>query len=151
MGAARPAHAKFPRGVVPQKHFWFSYGVRYTRPQEAALSLTLARAMSTDTFYTAGWFAQAEPGLGGGKLSVGYAAIDPSNHFWKPFAFAVGVKGSVLRTWGYPHGPPPGQTLVGPEVDLTFAYVKVSGGYLWRAGGAAGRSGRLTWGIGAGF
>jgi hypothetical protein len=148
---ARPAHAKFPAGYVPRERSWFSYGIRYTHPQKGALSLTLARAKDTDTFYTAGWFAQAEPGLGGGKLSLGYGAIDPSGTPWKPFSFGLGLKASVLRTWGEPRGTLPGQTLVGPEADLTIAYVKLSAGYLWRAGGTRGSRGVFTWGVGAGF
>lgn len=151
LSAAAPAHAKFAPGHVPRDHLWFSYGVRYTHPQRAAVSLTLARAMETDTAFTAGWFAQVEPGLGGGKVSAGLVAFDSTRSPWTPFAFGAAIKGTALRTWGTPHDSPPGQTLLGPEVDLTVLYFKLSAGYLWRAGGAPGPAGRFTWGVGAGF
>jgi hypothetical protein len=130
---------------------WFAYGVRYTQPQKAAASLTIMRAMETDTKMVTGWFAQAEPGLGGGKVSVGFGALTPSDHALLPPIFGAGAKASLLRTWGSPQGAPSGQTLLGPEIDLALPYVKLSTGYLWRVGGATETGGQFTWGVGVGF
>jgi hypothetical protein len=108
--------------------------------------------MESDTGLVTGWFLQAEPGLDGGKLSLGLGGFSNSDHRAIPPMFAMGLKASVLRTWGSPRGLIPRQTLLGPEVDITMFYVKLSAGLLVRVGGPDGLSRTsFTWGIGAGF
>jgi hypothetical protein len=107
--------------------------------------------MESDVRLVSGWFVQAEPGLAGGKLSVGYGALSPSEQTWLPPIFGAGVKASVMRTWDSSREMPPGETLLGPEFDFTLPYVKLSAGYLWRIGGPEAGRGHFTWGIGAGF
>jgi len=131
---------------------WFSYGARWTSPQKAAFSLAAMRAMEGDEGVVAGWFLQAQPGLAGGRLSVGYGVLEPANHAWVPPGFAAGLKASVLRTWGSPHDLPAGLTLLGPEVDLTLFHVNLSAGWLWRVGGELqSANGVFAWGLGFGF
>ena len=96
-------------------------------------------------------FVQAEPGLGGGKVSVGIGGLSPSDRIWIPPIFGAGLKVSAMRTWGSPEGIAPGQTLLGPELDFTLCFVKLSAGYMWPAGGNEGQAGYFTWGVGVGF
>lgn len=144
------AMAKWRPGYVPQERTWFSYGGRFTQPQGATASLTVMRAMETDTMMVSGWFAQAEPGLGGGKLSLGLGGMGLSERRGLPPVYAAGVKASVVRTWGSPIGADKDRTLVGPEADLTICYVKLSAGYLWPVDGGD-KAGLFTWGVGLGF
>jgi hypothetical protein len=96
------------------------------------------------TFLPKGLLLQAEPGLGGGKLAVGYAKG------LLPYA-AGGVKATVLRTWGHPWGVPTGKTYLGVEADASF-FVRLSLGALWRTGDHDGSSRfLLTGGLGLGF
>jgi hypothetical protein len=150
--SASRAEAKRPAGWQPQLRTWFSYGARWTSPQKAALSLTAMRAWEGDEGWVRGWFLQAEPGLGGGTLSVGYGVLDPSEHSWLPPQFAAGVKASLLHTWGTPSEVPAATTLLGPELDITVFCVKASVGWLGKVGGPPGAaSGVFTWGLGVGF
>ena len=116
------------------------------------MSITVMRAMESDTGVVTGWFVQAEPGLAGGKVSLGVGGLLNSDHRAVPPMFAMGIKASALRTWGSPRDLPPRQTLLGPEIDITVFYVKLSAGILVRvAGPGNGRRTSFTWGIGAGF
>jgi hypothetical protein len=149
---ASSAEAKRPAGWKPQLQTWFSYGVRWTSPQEGAVSLTAMRAWEGDEGWVNGWFLQAEPGLAGGKLSVGYGLLAPSERTWLPPEFAAGIKASVLRTWGTPSDVPGATTLLGPELDITVFRVKASVGWLGKVGGPPDApSGVFTWGLGVGF
>ncbi|MEW6058320.1 MAG: hypothetical protein AB1540_17095 [Bdellovibrionota bacterium] len=111
-----------------------------------------------------GLLLQIEPGLGGGKASVGAAWMEEIRPF-ELDATAIEVAGlwvklSLLRTWGYPvrfgledvdHTPFPaletGQTLIGGEVGLAFA-AKFTIGYLYSLDS---NDGFLTGGVGLGF
>jgi hypothetical protein len=108
--------------------------------------------MESDTGLVTGWFVQAEPGLDGGKVSIGIGGLSVSDHRAVPPMFAIGVKASGMRTWGSPRGLIPRQTLLGPEVDITIFYVKVSAGILVRIAGTNQQARTsFIWGIGAGF
>lgn len=149
---AAPADAKWAVGYKPRERTWLSYGARYSRPQQVSASITAMRAMESDTGLVTGWFLQAEPGLDGGKVSIGIGGLSASGHWGVPPMFAIGVKASGMRTWGSPRGLRPRQTLLGPELDITIFYVKVSAGVLVRLAGASQQSRTsFTWGIGAGF
>jgi hypothetical protein len=106
--------------------------------------------METDTMLVSGWFVQAEPGLEGGKLSLGLGGMGLSERKGLPPLYAAGVKASVMRTWRSPIGADSDRTLVGPEADLTICYVKLGAGYLWPVDGGD-KAGLLTWGVGLGF
>jgi hypothetical protein len=149
---AAPAEAKWVAGYKPRERTWLTYGARYSRPQQASASITVMRAMESDTGLVTGWFLQAEPGLDGGKLSIGIGGFSASDHWALPPMFAIGVKASAMRTWGSPRGLTPRETLFGPEVDITIFYLKISAGVLVRVAGSSQQSrASFTWGIGAGF
>ena len=142
---------KFAPGYVPKTRIWYSYGLRLTEPQDASVSLTAMRGKETDTLLVSGWFAQIEPGLKGGKASIGWGGMSVYDPRWLPTLFAAGAKLSMMRTWGVSSRLVAGETLVGPELDLTFAAVKMTGGYLWRVNDIGRPGGVVTWGVGVGF
>lgn len=101
-----------------------------------------------------GILIQAEPGLGGGKLSVGYAwglGQGVGGLFLLPGA-AFDIKASVLRTWGETWSVAPDQTFVGGEVDISLMLLKFSIGVMRRiTGDAPGDDWLFTIGGGVGF
>jgi hypothetical protein len=150
--AADRAEAKRLPGHPPKMRTWFSYGVRGTSPQTAAVSAMAMRALEPDEGWVTGWFVQGEPGVTGGKLSAGYGVLEPSDRWFLPAEFGVGLKASVLRTWRTSGDLPAGITFVGGEVDLTVFYGKLSAGWLRQvAGPPRPEKGLFTWGIGVGF
>jgi hypothetical protein len=95
-----------------------------------------------------GFLVEAEGGTGGGKLSLGiggHARVD-SDDFRG--AFGIGLKASLVRTWGEPVGTEPGLTYLGPELDLTVKHLGASIGVLWRVAGSGGASAVFSWGLG---
>ena len=149
--APRVVEAEWPKGYTPKVRNWFSYGLQYASIQKVAASFTFVRARESDVGFVAGWFVQAQPGLGGGKVSAGVALVAPSDQVYLPAFAGLGIKASLLRTWGTPRDARSGRTLVGPELDLTIAYAKLSAGWMWRLGEGDGRRGQFTWGLGLGF
>ena len=128
-----------------------TWGVRLGNPQIVSASAGIlvgeidpADPSASGTQLPTGLLLQVEPGLGGGKLSAGYATG------LLPYA-AGGVKASWLRTWGHPLFAEPGRTYVGVEGEATF-FIKLSLGVLRRVAGE-GDSGRwmVTGGLGLGF
>ncbi len=86
-----------------------------------------------------GWLVQAEPGISGGQISAGWAAINAekgSNDFFLSKVFlSWGFRGTVLRTWGNADLNPPDQTLIGAEADFTVIRVNFSLGVFRHVGG----------------
>jgi hypothetical protein len=93
-------------------------------------------------YWSDGVFVQVEPGIGGGKASLGVAT---SNSM-----FGMAAKGSVVRTWGKTWGTQPDATYVGGELEFA-AFIKLNAGWLWKTGSSAGKRSMFTWGIGLGF
>lgn len=140
--APRPSLAT---GVQP------SWGVRVSNPQILSASVGILvgaidpeEPPASGTHLPSGLLLQIEPGIGGGKASIGYAKG------LLPYA-AGGFKVSVLRTWGHPLFAEPRRTYLGVEGEATF-FIKLSLGVLRRVAGE-GDSGRwmVTGGIGLGF
>jgi hypothetical protein len=102
-----------------------------------------------------GVFGQIEPGLGGGKASVGYGRVigeQRKGTFALSSAYlALGVKGSILRTWGDQSQVPPNQTYAGPEFEFSIARVNMGIGALGRVSGDQGRTWIITGYLGWGF
>ncbi len=102
-----------------------------------------------------GMFGQIEPGVGGGKASFGYGRVI-GEHRKGPAVLssvylALGIKGTVLRSWGG-HSPiPSGQTYVGPEFEFSIARVNMGIGALGRISGDQGRTWIITGYLGWGF
>jgi hypothetical protein len=89
-----------------------------------------------------GLFLQLEPGIGGGKVALGYAKGLPP-------PIAGGVKAFYLRTWGRPLWADKGRDYVGIEGDATL-FMKLSLGVM-RSIDDGPRDTAVTAGIGIGF
>jgi hypothetical protein len=98
-----------------------------------------------------GFLFQADAGSGGGKLSLGVGA---RAHVEEPDfrgTVGVGLRASLVRTWGSPIGTEPGLTYLGPELDLSVLRVNLTLGVLWRVAGDTGSSALFSWGLGFGL
>jgi hypothetical protein len=93
-------------------------------------------------YSTEGVLVQVEPGVGGGKVSLGAARTNGVS--------GIGAKASLLRTWGKPWGTRPGTTYVGGELVLA-AFVRTNVGVLRRVGNGPGDRTLFTWNLGLGF
>jgi hypothetical protein len=132
------ARARAGEGLV-------AVGVSAGAPAKAAVSLSYLHGRfvpggewSADG--VRGLLADVEVGLGAGRLGVGWGSdIEMA---------ALGVKASVLRTWGRPWLTERDLTYVGPEVDFVFLYLRAKAGLVWRIQGSGGRRTLFTFGIG---
>lgn len=98
-----------------------------------------------------GFLFQAAAGSGGGKLSLGIGArarVDEEDFHG---TVGVGLRASLVRTWGSPIGTEPGLTYLGPELDLSILRFNLTLGVLWRLSGHEGASAVFGWGIGVGL
>lgn len=128
-----------------------TWGVRLSSPQIFSASAGLLIGAidppaddSNETHIPNGVLIQIEPGVGGGRLSLGLAKG------LLPMAGA-GVKASILRTWGKPLFTEPNQTYAGVEMDASF-FIKLSLGAMARLGGSESAPRLIvTGGIGLGF
>jgi hypothetical protein len=133
--------AKF--GVTPT--FGFAVGQPLGVSASAALiigSVPARRVRCAFSYWSTGAFVQVEPGLGGGKASLGWANMSGP--------FGVAVKGTAVRTWGKTWGTQSGLTYLGPEAEVAM-FGRLSVGWLWRTGSSRGKRSMLTWGVGIGF
>jgi hypothetical protein len=141
--------------LVPIAAFRLSY------PQIASLSygVLLSRQPASYTCRTPcdywGGFAQVEPGLGGGKLSLGWGRVIGERRSGRPFLssvyLALAGKLSLFQSWGGSSPLPSGQTYLGPELEVSIAKVNMGIGLLARAGGDEGRDWVVTGHLGWGF
>jgi hypothetical protein len=136
---------------VPERKFGMTRMFGLTVGQPLGLSVSAGVIIGTVPakpvkcglgYWSDGVFLQAEPGIGGGKISVGAAT---SNSL-----FGMAVKASAVRTWGKTWGTDPGATYLGGELEFV-AIAKVSAGWLWKTGPADGKRSLFTWGLGLGF
>ena len=99
--------------------------------------------------YGRGFLIQAQPGLGGIALNVGWVPV--ALPAWGTQAVGLGIKARYLRTWGDPWGGiEPDQDYVGAEVGVAWI-VKLSAGFLTRLGSGTGRKTIFTWSVGVGL
>jgi hypothetical protein len=102
-----------------------------------------------------GFFAELEPGLGGGKLSLGWARVggytNRRGSLLRAGYIGTAYKLTVLRTWGDHGWAQGGRTYAGIEFRVPVAQANVGIGLLYRLDG--GESGRwmVTGGAGWGF
>ncbi len=140
-GLTRPASAQ-------ARPIW---GVEAGSPQRAAASLGLLLGDARGDGFDLGrrlWLVQVQPGLGGGRISLGFAPFAAGS---SGLLFAgVAVKAALLRTWGDPAGVPSGRTYAGATLDAAWV-VKGSLGVMWRLGGPGPRDTLVTFGVGIGL
>jgi hypothetical protein len=102
-----------------------------------------------------GPFAQLETGLGGGKLSVGWARVsgvtDRSGSRLRAAFIGAAYKLTVLRTWGDQGWAEKGRTHAGLELGVPVAQAKVGLGLLYRVDGGDDGRWLVTGGFGWGF
>jgi len=102
-----------------------------------------------------GGFAQVEPGIGGGKASVGWGRVIGEQRRGRPYLagvfLAMAGKATVLRTWGEESPLPASQTYVGAEFEFSVARVNMGVGALRRVAGDEGRDWVVTGHLGWGF
>jgi hypothetical protein len=98
-----------------------------------------------------GFTFQADAGSGGGKLSLGIGARARVEDEDFRGTVGVGLRASLVRTWGSPIGTEPDLTYLGPEFDLSIIRINLTLGVLWRVSGHAGSSALFSWGLGFGL
>jgi len=102
-----------------------------------------------------GPFAEFEPGLGGGKLSVGWARVTGNTNregsFMKAEFIGAVYKITVLQTWGDLGWVEGGRTYAGLEFGLPVAQANLGIGLLYRVDGGEGGMWLVTGGAGWGF
>ncbi len=102
-----------------------------------------------------GPFAEIEPGLGGGKLSVGWARVTGNANrkggFLKAGFIGAVYKATVLQTWGDLGWVEGGRTYTGFELGLPVARAYLGIGLLYRVDSGEGGRWLVTGGAGWGF
>jgi len=136
-------------------------GFQLTYPQVVAASIGVMATSQPSTFdcRTAcdfwGPFAQLEPGLGGGKLSLGWGraigSTGKDGRFLSNVFIALAGKATMLRTWGDLGGVESGRTFAGAELDFSIARVNFGLGVLYRVSNGSDSPWLVTGGIGWGF
>lgn len=135
--------------------------LRLTYPQIASLSygVLLTRQPRGYDCRTpcdmTGGFVQIEPGIGGGKASVGWGRVVGEQRSGRPFIssvyLAMAGKVTALRTWGDESSLPANQTYAGAEFEFSVARVNMGVGALNRVSGREGRDWVFTGYLGWGF
>ena len=102
-----------------------------------------------------GLFVEFEPGLGGGKLSFGWARVtgntNRSGSLLKAGFIGAAYKLAVLRTWGDLGWVEGGRTYAGVELGVPVAQANVGIGLLYRVDSGQGGRWLVTGGAGWGF
>jgi len=136
-------------------------GLHVSYPQVVSASLTFMLTSQPATFDCTtpcdyrGPFVELEPGLGGGKLSLGWARVsgrsNRSGSFLKAGFIGTAYKLTVLRTWSEHGWVPEGRTYAGFEFGVPVAGATLGIGALYRVDGGGGRRWTVTGGFGWGF
>jgi hypothetical protein len=102
-----------------------------------------------------GPFVEIEPGLGGGKLSVGWTRVTGSTtrsgSLMRAAFIGAAYKATVLRTWGDNGWVEGGRTYAGFELGVPVAQANVGLGLLYRVDSGDGGRWLITGGAGWGF
>ena len=136
-------------------------GLHLTYPQVVSASIAVM-ATSQPASYDCrtpcdfrGPFVELEPGLGGGKLSFGWARVtgntNRSGSFLKAAFIGAVYKLTVLQTWGDLGWVEGGRTYAGVELGLPVAQAKLGLGLLYRVDSGDGGRWLVTGGAGWGF
>jgi hypothetical protein len=102
-----------------------------------------------------GFFAELEPGLGGGKLSAGWARVtgntNRSGSFLRAGFIGAAYKFTVLRTWGDHGWVDAGRTYAGFELAVPVAQANVAIGLMYRVDSGGSKRWMVIGGAGWGF
>jgi hypothetical protein len=115
-------------------------GLRLSYPQQVAGSVGAIWVRQPIDFDCStvcdfrGPIAQIEPGLAGARLAAGYAVLvgetGSNARYLRRVYVGLGIKGTLLRTWGNANVTPADQTFAGVEVSATVAQVNFRVGLL---------------------
>jgi len=153
--------------ITLDKGTQFAAGIGFGGPIGAAGSFRILRGLGADVreedgrvkamcalpipHCAQGFTFQADAGSGGGKLSLGVGARARVEEQDFRGTVGVGLRASLVRTWGSPIGTEPDLTYLGPELDLSVIRINLTLGVLWRVSGNAGSSALFSWGLGFGL
>jgi hypothetical protein len=136
-------------------------GLQLTYPQVVAASIGVMATGQPKTFDCRtvcdfwGPFAQIEPGLGGGKLSLGWGramgSTDHRDSFLSKVYLALAGKVTLYRTWSDVGSVAAGRTFAGAELEFSVARVNFGLGALYQINRTDDARWLLTGGIGWGF
>ncbi len=160
-------HPKPETEITLDKDTQVAVGIGFAGPLGAAASVRVLHGLGVDVregddrvkavcalpipHCAQGFLFQADAGSGGGKLSLGVGArarVDDEDFHG---TVGVGLRASLVRTWGSPIGTEPNLTYLGPELDLSIIRFTLTLGVLWRISGHAGASAVFAWGVGFGL
>jgi hypothetical protein len=136
-------------------------GLHVTYPQVASATLGVMATSQPGSFDCRtpcdfrGFIAALGPGLGGVKVSLGWARVtgntNRSGSFLKAGFIGAAFKATVLRTWGDLGWVEGGRTYAGLEFGLPVAQASVGLGLLYRVDDGSGGRWLVTGGAGWGF
>jgi hypothetical protein len=165
---AAPAAQAEPDDGAPERGplFRHTYSIKWTYPQGLASGITAILCTNRDRWSSgpsvSGVVMQAEPGIGGLKLGVGWGFVSSVRtftgdslgflgHMGIPW-FGYAVKVVALRTAYEPWGVAAGQTYLGLDLQADLVMLNLNIGLLRHVDGdRPGREWALTWGLGYGF
>ncbi|MBN2587786.1 MAG: hypothetical protein JXA64_01095 [Candidatus Fermentibacteraceae bacterium] len=124
-----------PEGVDPEPngtHLFPCAMTRYSDPIKISGVLGVSFNRMTGYRSYRAFFVQVEPGIGGGKLNLGYRLGEIQ---FLPI-WNLGLSASALQTWGNPLGDvEPEQTYLGLELSGAFAVLGLNFGIFKHAAG----------------
>jgi hypothetical protein len=136
-------------------------GFHFTYPLVASMSIAVMATSQPRSYDCTtpcdfrGFFAKLEPGLGGGKLSLGWARVggftNRSGSLLRAGYIGTAYKLTVLRTWGDNGWVEGGRTYAGIELGVPVAQTNVGIGLLYRVDGGDKGRWMVTGGAGWGF
>lgn len=141
--AAVPARAEEPAGGRLEPALNVEFGSPLWLSANLGVRVALGEAGTGR-----GLLLQAQPGVGGGALNVGFVPV--SFYAQGTQALAIGVKARLVRTWGSPWGTEPGRTYAGFEAGVAVG-VKLAAGVLWKVDSGPGDERIFTWSVGLGL
>ena len=136
-------------------------GLHLNYPQVVSASLAVMLSSQPVTYdcqtpcIFRGPFVELEPGLGGGKLSLGWSRVtgttNRSGSFLKAAFVGVAYKLTILRTWGDLGWVPKNRTYAGFELAVPIARANIGLGLLYRVDNGDGKKWTITSSVGWGF
>ena len=118
---------------VAQTRIGPAFGLHVGAPQKVSLALGAGRWRESGDNYDV-VFGLVEPGLGAGRVSVGYLRSRGNLNT------GLGVRASALRTWRDPWSVEPNRTFLGVEGSAHVFFFNVRAGAFRRLTAAEGRA-----------